>query len=650
MTLSKQLILAVLAALVLLYFGTLAVSFGNARLLVEEQMQVHAQDGATSIALSMTQAAAGEDKATLETLLNAVSDSGFYQRIYFQDMAGNQTLERVFSVSIDGVPAWFVNAVEIPNYQGVAEVSSGWVRLGTLHVVSHPGQAYQHLWQVLVRQLVWFSLMGGFVCIAAFFAIRKLLRPLSEVELQANAICNQEFVIQESIPRTRELKVVVQAMNRLAERLKGLFANQAELIQDLRFKSHTDEVTGLSNRADFDGRLNTFTRDESGSHSGSLMIFALQNLSRINALAGREEGNEVLRTLGQCLRRCVGHHELALVARRQGQEFAVFVPDIAADVADSLAASLLLEASRISWRHQETEQLSLLMGFTYAAEITNGPELLSEADMALHSIDQSSAQTWAKFTAEQEISAPVVSRSVVDWKTFVERVLENKAITLRAQQAVSVPDKVALNLEIYARFLADDNNELAAGTVMPMVERFGHAATFDKLVLTTLAESVNERPDLVAVNICPGSISSPSFQGWLVEFLAAHQTLAERLVFEVSEHGLKLAGQDIKVFQDILSRYNAGLAIDHFGLESSAFGYLASLPLRYLKVHRSFIKNIHLSHDNQFYVKALAQLAQTREIRLVVEGVENEAEWQVLSKMNIDGAQGYYFGHPQPLK
>ena len=130
------------------------------------------------------------------------------------------------------------------------------------------------------------------------------------------------------------VRTVVEAMNRLSSRLEGLLHGQSELIRDLRDKSHVDTVTGISNRADFDARLNAFANDETGVHCGALMIFALNNLSRINELAGRVAGNEVLKSFGQSLERGVEVHQLALVARRQGKEFAVFVPDIAEDVAD----------------------------------------------------------------------------------------------------------------------------------------------------------------------------------------------------------------------------------------------------------------------------------------------------------------------------
>lgn len=650
MTLYRQLIIAVLGVLVLLYFGNFFVSFNNSKSLVAQQMQTHAQDAATSLAMSMTQATEGKDIATLNTMLNAVSDSGYYKRIYFVDMNGDILLEREFPVLIDGVPQWFVNLMELPDYDGSAEVASGWVILGKLVVVSHPGQAYKSLWEALLQHLVWFSLIGGGACVAAFFAVRILLVPLRAVESQANSICEQHFVQQAKLPKTRELRVVVEAMNRLSARLEGLFHSQSELISDLRYQSHTDIVTGLSNRTDFDARLNAFTSDETGSHCGALMIFALHDLSRINDIAGRRGGNDVLQALGQKLNQGIQNYDRALLARRQGQEFAVFLPDIEQEEAESLAASIMLNVAGVSWQHQEQLPLAVTMGFTYTTDIKNGPELLSEADMALHSIDLDGGETWRKFSDLGLASIPTVSHSVLDGKEFVAQAISERAIELHFQKTVSVPDKQIIAYEVYSRFRTPDDYELSASTVIPMVQRFGCSTALDKLALETLAETSLPGDQILSVNLCPESISDASFCNWLPDFLSSNRDVASRLVIEIPEHALKVAEENIRSLADILARFNSGLAIDHFGMESSAFGYLASMPLRYLKVHRSFVKNIHLSKDNQFYIKALAQLAQMREIQIVVEGVETEAEWLVLSSMNINAAQGFFLGYPEALQ
>ncbi len=649
MTLYRQILIAVLAVLLLLYVGNLVVSLQNTRSLVGQQMQTHAQDAAISLALSMTQAAQGKDLATLETLINAVSDSGYYRRIEYVGADGQTLLKKEFPVTLEGVPQWFIRLTSLPDYEGNAEVASGWVILGKLKVVSHPGQAYKKLWQAAAGHLLWFSVIGVGASVAIFFALGLVLSPLREVERQAEAIARQQFTQQSKLPKTRELRRVVEVMNRLSARLENLFQSQSGLIAELRELSHQDLITGLSNRVDFDARLNSFAGDDSASRCGVLMIFALNDLGGINHLGGRRSGNEVLKSVADTLKRGVEQFEPVILARRQGQEFALFVPDLGEDEADGLAESLMQAVSGLTWQHQEELPLSITMGFTYSDNIRNGPELLSEADMALNSVDADGGELWCKFSSLDIAGIPTLTESVFDSRQFVADAIANKAIELRFQQTVSVPDKAALGHEVYSRFLAPDDFELTAGTVMPMVQRYGFSVELDKLVLGKLAETGAPGEKMLSVNICPASVNDSGFCRWLDEFLSSRPDFARRLVVEVPEHALKVAEGNIRAFANILARHDSGLAIDHFGLESSAFGYLASLPLRYLKVHRSFVRNIDLTRDNQFYIKALVQLAQMREIRVFVEGIETESEWQTLVGLNIAGAQGYWIANPEEL-
>lgn len=647
MTLFRQLVLAILLLMLLLYGVNVVLSLKNTRSLVDQQMAVHAQDTATSVALSLSQLGVEDDPAILETFFNALADSGFYQRIYFNDMNDSTVVERTFRVDVEGVPDWFVGMMRLPVHSGEAEVSSGWSRLGKVKVVSHPGQAYRELWSVTTRQLWWFTVFTGVLSAIGVLGLRWLLAPLGRIEQQANAICDQQFVVQEDIPKARELSSVVNAMNRMSSRLKQLFTNQSELIADLRVASAHDAVTGLSNRADFDARLNSFVSSEMGSHRGLLAIISLDNLEAVNTLGGRIEGNNVLGAVGGVMQRIREKHLKAIVARRQGAEFSVFVPDLEIDEAEELAVSLLREIEGVPWIHRDRQPLKFRLGFTHSEEVLNGPELLSEADLALRQVTEHSAQNWYRFTDFESTGVPTVSRPAFDWHGLIERVLAERSVELLYQPTVNVLEQATVGCEVYTR-VNNGEDVVSAGVFLPMVERHGFADAYDRMVLELLAEEEGEQFPMYSVNLSSASLGSVVFNTWLSEFLSANRSLAKKLVFEIPEHALKVSEQTVREFQALVERYGSGIALDHFGLESSGFSYLGSLPVAYLKVHRSFTSNIHLNKDNQFYIKSLAQLAHTREILLVAEGIELDAEWRVLGGLNIDAAQGYLIGRPEP--
>jgi len=647
-TLGRQLIIAVVGLFLLLYAGNLLISFSSARTLLDEQMHIHAQDAATSVALAATQTVADDDRASLEALFNVVADSGFYQRMYFVDLDGTVRVDRAFAVKVGGVPDWFVRVVDLSASEGRAEVSAGWTRLGEVVVVSHPGKAYQKLWTVLWRQLGWFTLVAAIVLVAAWTAMRVLLRPLREVENQADAIRNQQFVVQQTLPKTRELHSVVEAINRMVLRLQAIFDSQLEMIGRLQSQVHRDAVTGLSNRIDFEARVESLGGDPNGVHSGLLALVAVPNLVLVNDLSGPEAGNALLREfageLAGALEPCQG----AVVSRRLGPQFALFVPALQDDEARALAAELYQRCRAIGWEQQDSHPLDIKMVFVYSEAIDAGNVLLAEADKAMQrALSQPGSALW---DAAELAAAPGVAviKPLRDWQQFIRDSLAGQHIHL-LQQGMFAGSGARVGTEIFTRFM-DGEREISADIVMPMARRLGLADDLDKHIIATVADRVAvEQGSCIAVNLSVAALRSRDFHQWLADFLAGRGDFAASLVLEVPEYGVHEDEQAVRQLQSLLASRGARLAVDGFGLQASSFGYLRSLPLYYIKVHRSFIRHIDGSPDNQFYVESLLQLAHSRGITLIAEGVESEAERQTLRALGIDWMQGYQLAYPQAV-
>ncbi|MGE3296567.1 MAG: EAL domain-containing protein [Porticoccaceae bacterium] len=649
MTLFRQLVLAVLALTLLLYGVNSAISLSNTRGLVAQQMAVHAQDAATSMALALSQGDIAADPTLQEVLFNAISDGGYYQRIQFREPNGEIRLAREFPAGELRVPGWFVALMALPEYTGRAEVSNGWNRLGEILVVSNPGQTYRQLWRLAWEQLLWFTVAAILFSGLGILGLRWLLRPLGHIEAQADAIREQRFVVQEVLPRARELRSVVDAMNRMAQGLRQLFASQAGMIADLRRAAAVDPVTGLANRADFDARMNALVADDMEARRGMLAIIALDELARINDLAGRTEGNTLLAAIGQGLRDGLAEYSGAVVARRQGAEFAVFVADLDAREADVAALHALRCAEATAFAHREELPLRFRMGYSYSSAIDRETDLLGEADQALRRVAPGAAPNYLRHGAVDAGAIPLVSRPGFDWAGLIESLLAQRSLELLYQPTVGGPGRDPIGCEVYSRMRPEAGaHAIAAGVLLPMVERVGRAPAYDRLVLELLAARTDLESPMYAVNLGIPSLRSAEFRSWLDEFLAVNRALANRLVFEVPERALAVAEGATRDFQRLVGSHGCGLALDHFGLESSNFAYLGSLPLAHVKVHRSITRDIDQQRDNQFYLKFMAELMRAREMLLLVEGIEREAEWSTCAELGVDAGQGFLLGRPEP--
>jgi EAL domain-containing protein (putative c-di-GMP-specific phosphodiesterase class I) len=226
-----------------------------------------------------------------------------------------------------------------------------------------------------------------------------------------------------------------------------------------------------------------------------------------------------------------------------------------------------------------------------------------------------------------------------EWRTLLEAELESQSLPIVFQPIFS-SSRQLIGQEVFAR-LESEGRLITAGIFMPLVERFGLSVQFDQLVLNRVADLASAIPDnqFICINLCTCSIQNDEFVSWLDKWLLHHPSLATQLIMEIPEHAMR-AIEPVRNLVQVLQKYKVRLGIDHFGLDSTAFGYLASLPLHHAKVHSSFIQEIDSKPDNRFYIESLAQIMRTRDILLMVEGVESQEEWETVVTLGIDAAQG----------
>lgn len=636
MSLLRQLVIAITLLVMVLLAGNLVVSVVNARIYFFEQMNVHAQDTATALGFSISQAAQEKDSTLVGSMIDVIFDRGYYRQISYSDLEGNQLVSRDVSVSVDDVPSWFVDLIKIPEPRGESEVINGWFRLGKIQVVAHTGLAYRDLWRVFREQL-WLFL---FTAVAAYglagVSLHFLLRPLKRVEKQADAICRREFPEQQRLPRTTELRSMVQAMNRMVGKIKDMFEEQLELTESLHRSSHIDFVTGLSNRLDFDARLESFIKSELGGGEGALFLWQLSAMQKYNEVYGREAGDLLLRQIADTFKPLATEWPGAIISRRGGTDFCIFIPAIDRGQAVSVCKELVAKVQLISW---PDGKLPLYLGAAHDQTVTLDSQLLSRADAALRVAQHQADEGW-HFQSSETLGA----RPAGEWRQLLESTLREGRLALHFQPVFDL-QKQQIHAEVLVRMHVDGQLQ-NAGSFLPMVERFALVDMLDRQVLEMLAQTYSDTQVSYCVNLSPRTVALPEFRHWLKEFLRTRAALAKQLIVEVSENVVLHSNDALKELVAICNAAGAKVSLDHFGVTGKAFNYLQSLPLHSLKIDRSFISHIDQRQDNQFFVKSLAQIAHSCDMMLLAEGVETEQEWLQVQSLGLDGAQGYYLGRP----
>jgi diguanylate cyclase (GGDEF)-like protein len=652
MTLYRQLIIFTFVLFSLLFVGTWYAKLDNTRSFLADQLESHAQDTATSLGLSVSQHVIKNDMPSVESMINAVFDRGYYELIRLVDARQKVMIERVQSVKIETVPPWFIRWVSLDAPEESANVMSGWIQAGTIIVKSNPGYAYKTLWEDMVSTTLWFIACGLFVLIAGGFGLRFLLRPLALVERQADALCRKEYELQEHVPWTKELRRVVEAMNRMTNKVKEIFEEQVAQAEGLRERAYHDTVTGLGNRRYFDTQVTARLDRRDSVTKGILLLIKLNDLDKLNQLKGFQAGDDFLKRVTALLQEATKQYVGCALARLTGGDFGIFLPDTPQWDAETIAASLANQLSGLAVEQLAvTDNIGYVGAATYENNTTLG-RLLSEADMALTAARQAGPNGWVVHTiTEKTDKAPLGQRQ---WKDMLEKALMERRFSLDAQPVVELnASNHLLYLEIFSRLIQEDGKFLSAGLFIPLAERLKLVPSIDRTVLEEVMQLNTSRLPVgnIAVNMSPSSLKDETFRQWLQSSLKTLPRTAPRIIFEFSEFSAVQNLDLVKNFSTFVREYGHATGLDHYGQSFSNLGYLKSMRPDYVKIDRAYTGELkNEESDSRFFIGSLCSVAHSIDIKVIAEGVETEQQVHILKEMNLDAIQGYIVDKPKPIK
>ena len=300
-TLGRQLLAGVSLIFLLALAGVGWIYLANARVYLQEQLESHAQDTSTSLGLSLGTVLARGDPALAETVINAVFDRGYYERIVFVSVSGETLVRKELSPAESGVPAWFVALLPLRAPTAESLVSAGWRQIGRVKVTSHPRFAYRQLWQTGIETAGWLAAIYALALLAMRAFLGGILRPLEQIGRAAIAIGERDFAKVSFAPRSRELRRVVAAINSLSEKVRAALEAEARRADRLQREVFVDPLTGLWNRPGFTQQFDTRVRDERDVFSGLVALLEFDDFARFNRENGYARGDELLKRIAAAI-------------------------------------------------------------------------------------------------------------------------------------------------------------------------------------------------------------------------------------------------------------------------------------------------------------------------------------------------------------
>ena len=457
------------------------------------------------------------------------------------------------------------------------------------------------------------------------------------------------FTTRVQVSGTDEIAQLGHGFNAMLTELERRDAEKKDAEAKLRFEAFNDTLTGLPNRrllADRLDRALAIARRE--SRIVALLYIDLDGFKLVNDSLGHSVGDALLAQVAARLSARVRQSDT--LARLGGDEFTVVLGSLHMKEEAELVAKQLLDAFAMPFPIQGHElNIGASVGIsTYPETAQDGASLLQQADSAMYASKRNGKNRATYFTPELGLMV----RERLNLENQLRGAVARGEIHIHYQPEFDVDSHRLVRFEALARWIHPTLGRIPPVKFIPIAEESGLIISLGMYILETACaeavrwQSIAEQKIQVAVNISTMQFKREEFVDDVVAVLKHTGLKPELLQLELTESimltGVHAAANTIKRLRSL----GISLAIDDFGTGYSCLSYLPALPFDALKIDRSFVKEIASKPESRAMVHSLVALAHDMGMRVIVEGVEDVEQLELIRKYGGNEIQGFLMGRP----
>ena len=449
---------------------------------------------------------------------------------------------------------------------------------------------------------------------------------------------------------------VVKPKNKAAIILSlGIDITERKQAEEKMIKMATiDPLTGMNNRRSFQIE---FAREIASAkrYGNELALFYLDldQFKIINDTSGHETGDRLLRQVSRALEEVIRGSDI--LSRIGGDEFTLIMPNAEKQGIESLANKINERLMAIDFSADDNiYKVSTSIGIAiFPQHGVDEHELLSNADLAMYQAKESGRGQYHVFSASNDYQSRLTRR--LYWKDIIEDALKNNHFILLYQPILDIQNDQISHYECLSRIENEDGSYLMPGDFIPFAEELGLIGQLDRMVVKKAIEQhlslKQQGKDIkLAINLSGRSFNDTTIFDDISELLSLPEVDTQQIMFEITETAAVFNFEAAQSLIKKLKALGCLFALDDFGVGFSSFYYLKHLPVDYVKIDGSFIKQLDSNFEDKVFVKALTDVSQSLGKKTIAEFVENEATLEVLKEFGIDYAQGYHIGKPGAIK
>jgi diguanylate cyclase (GGDEF)-like protein len=513
------------------------------------------------------------------------------------------------------------------------------LRLSAVRDVAAFQERFQQTQQLVLLTAVVAIFLAALIALAVLQ--RTSIHPLERLSAQLRRIRVDRRYLGQPVDVRGNAEVA-----ELAEGFNAMTAQLKDLYQSLERMAFTDSLTSLPNRALFQDRLQQLIlAAQREQRAFALLIMDLDHFKEVNDTLGHPVGDRLLQEVAERLRAKL--RESDTVARLGGDEFAVLLPTVMQPHA-AMAARMLLQTLRAPII-VEGHALEVGASIGIALFPEHGRDahvLLQRADIAMYAAKQANSGH-AFYESRFDHHDPTRLALLGE----LRRAIEQEQFVLHYQPLINLWTNRVSGAEALLRWRHPREGLLAPERFIPLLEQTGLIRSLTPWVVNEALRGAaalrgREQAIGVSINLSTRDLHDPDLTATLLEALAAQQARPEWLTLEITESAVMTDPDRAREVLLRLAEMGFRLAIDDFGTGYSSLAYLKKLPVRVLKIDKSFVVDMVHDQDDAAIVRTSIELGHNLGLEVVAEGVESAEVLQRLSEARCDAAQGLHVSPP----
>ncbi len=426
------------------------------------------------------------------------------------------------------------------------------------------------------------------------------------------------------------------------------------MTQKLRYQASHDPLTDLYNRREFEHSLQqAIYRVKRYKLPVSLLYLDLDNFKIVNDSSGHFVGDELLKQTAQILRNHL--RESDVLARLGGDEFGILLDNCTLSDAQQIAGKIheAMDSFRFQW-DEHIFRVGVSIGIVPLRLDSEPTIVMGEADAACYVAKAHGRNRYHVYQVDD--SDVMQHHGEVAWVQRISRAFEENRFELYCQpiMSLSAHGNEPSHYEVLIRLRDEEGQLVPPSAFLPAADRYNLMPTIDRWVVRTVFAAFSRIAEEKLkggfnINLSGQTLGDEYFQQFLLEEMERYQVPAESICFEVTETAAISRLDSAIAFISEMRARGCRFALDDFGTGVSTFSYLRNLPLDYVKIDGSFVRDMVDDELMAAMVDSINQIVHVVGLKSVAEFVENDAILRQLEILGVDYAQGYTISRPFPM-